>query len=174
MNILEAMNEFDLLCLNDVAAFVDSKLDILDQRAKQSADPDTDGIYDRGEYLAGLGFVACQAYLTESISMSGRDRNTALRLGPQHECGHSIAILINAIANYWKHVPEWMPHPSQRARTMQRAQTTIDLICSLGVDIDSSYVVVNALWKISRTREPRIRYVIPFLLQWSTALRNDV
>ena len=167
MNILAAMDAFDLSCLNDAAALVDSKLDLLDQRAKQSSDPDADGIYDRAEYLAGFGLVACQAYLTESISMSGRDRDGALKLGPRHECGHSIATLVNAVANYWKHAPEWTSPLSRRA------QTTADLIRSLGVDIDSSYVVVNALSEIVRPREHRVRYVIPFLSQWRATLRDD-
>ena len=167
MNILAAMDVFDLSCLNDAAALVDSKLELLDQRAKQSLDPDSDGIYDRAEYLVGFGLVACQTYLTASISMSGRDRDGALNLGPSHECGHSVAKLVNAVANYWKHAPEWT-YPLSR-----REQATADLIGSLGVDIDRSYVMVNALSEIVRPCEHRIRYVLPLLSQWRGALRGD-
>ena len=167
MDMLAAMDSFDLSCLNDAATLVDSKLDVLDLRAKQSVDPDADGIYDRAEYLAGFGLVACQAYLTEAIAMSGRDRDQALKLGPQHRSGQSIATLVNAIANYWKHAPEWV-HPLSR-----RAQYTAELICSLGVDVDSSYVVVNALAEVLRPNEPRVRNVIPFLSQWRNALHSD-
>jgi hypothetical protein len=59
MNPVAALDSFDRLCLNDAAAFVDSKLDLLEESARKSADPDSDGIYDRAEYLAGFGFVAC-------------------------------------------------------------------------------------------------------------------
>jgi hypothetical protein len=167
MDMLAAMDSFDRACLNDAVTLVDSKLDLLEQRAKLSADPDADGIYDRAEYLAGLGVVACQAYITESIAMSGRDREEALKLGPCHDCGHSIATLVNAIANFWKHAPEWTNPLSQRAKS------TAELISSLGVDVDSSYVVVNSLAEVLRRREPRLKYVIPFLSQWRAALHSD-
>jgi hypothetical protein len=167
MNLLAAMDSFDRSCLNDAATFVDAKLDLLDIRAKQSADPDAEGIYDRAEYLAGFGIVACQAYITESIAMSGRNREDALKLGPRHDCGHSIATLVNAMANYWKHAPEWTP------LLPRRAKSTAELISSLGVDIHSSYVVVNALAEVLRPREPRVRHVIPFLSQWRSALHSD-
>lgn len=160
------MDGFDLLCLTDAATLVDSKLDLLDERAKQSPDPDSDGIYDRAEYLAGFGLVACQTYIIESMSMSNRDRNDALNLGPRHECGQSVAILVNAIANYWKHVPEWTQPLSRRA------QVTADLINGLGVDVDSSYVVVNALYELVRPHQPRVRHVIPLLSQWRQELRK--
>ena len=166
MNLLDAMSTFDLACLTDAATLVDSKLELLEKRAAQSADPDSDGIFDRAEYLAGFGLVACQAYMTESISMSGLERDKALNLGPRHACGHSMATLINATANYWKHAPEWT-NPLTR-----RAQVTADLIADLGVDINSSYVVVNALSEVVRPRKHRISHVIPFLSQWRSALHS--
>ena len=164
MNILDAMDSFDLSCLTDAATLVDSKLQLLDERAKQSADPDSEGIYDRAEYLAGFGLVACQAYIAESISMSGRDRAEALDLGPRHECGHSIAALVNAAANYWKHASEWK-NPLSR-----RAQRTADLLADLGIDVGSSYVAVNALSEIVRPQKHRVCYLVPFLSQWRKAL----
>lgn len=164
--IIAAMDSFDLLCLSDAATFVDSKLDLLEERAKQSSDPDSDGIYDRAEYLAGLGFVACQAYLSESLSLSNRDRDTGLNLGPRHASGHSMATLVNAVANYWKHAAEWT-YPLSR-----RAQTTADLIASLGVNVDSSYVVVNSLAELARPHHHRIKYMLPFLSQWRAALHS--
>lgn len=167
MDIIAAMDQFDLSCLHDAAALVDSKLDLLDRRARESPDPDADGIYDRAEYLAGFGLVACQVYIAEAIALSGRDRDQALKLGPQHGCGHSVATLVNAIANYWKHAPEWTSPLSRRA------QNTADLIAALGVDVDSSYVVVNALAELVRPREHRVRFVIPFLSQWRQALSSD-
>ena len=166
MDMIDAMDGFDLLCLNDAAVFVDSKLELLDERAKQSRDPDSDGIYDRAEYLAGLGLVACQAYITESISMSNLDRGLALSLGPQHGSGQSIAALVNAVANYWKHMPEWS------APLSRRAQATADVVSVLGVDVDSSYVVVNALAEIVRPHQPRVRHVVPLLSLWRQSLHK--
>ena len=165
MNLIAALDSFDLLCLNGAAAFVDSKLDVLDERARHSPDPDSDGTFDRGEYLAGFGFMACQMYITEAISMSRLSREDALNVGPRHVCGHTIAALVNATANYWKHSPEW------RASMSRRAEATAGLIEDLGVDVGSSYVVVNALAQLVQPRKHRIRYVIPFLSQWRAALQ---
>lgn len=167
MNIDDAMDAFDLSCLTDAAALVDAKLELLDQRAAQSADPESDGIFDRAEYLAGFGLVACQVYIGEAISMSGRDRLQALKLGPQHSCGHSIATLVNATANHWKHASEWKDPLTRRARV------TADTIEDLGVDLGASYVAVNALAAIVRPRKHRIRYLIPFLSQWRKSLQSE-
>jgi hypothetical protein len=166
MNIVVAMDAFDLSCLNDAAAFVDSKLHLLEERAKQSPDPDGEGIYDRAEYLAGFGFVACQAYLTEAISMSNHSRGDALNLGPRHKCGKSIAMLVNAVANYWKHVPEWTQPLSRQA------QSTADLITGLGVNVDSTYVVANALFELTNPNQSRVQCLDPLLSQWRQALHK--
>lgn len=166
MDIVAAMDVFDLGCLRDAAALVDSKLEVLDQLASESEDADADGIYDRAEHLAGFGFVACQYYLTEAISISGKKRGEALRLGPQHDCGLSIATLVNATANYWKHFPEWTNPLSDQS------QRTADIISSLGVDVDNSYVVVNALSAIVYPQRHRIEFLIPLLAQWRQALHS--
>lgn len=166
MNLIAALDSFDLLCLNDAAALVDSKLDLLDERASRSADPDTDGIFDRAEYLAGFGFVACQVYITESISMAGLQKEEALKLGPRHACGHTVAALVNAIANYWKHSPEWT-YPLSR-----RAEATASLISDLGVNVGSSYVVVNALYQLVQPSKHRVRFVIPALSEWRATLHG--
>jgi hypothetical protein len=166
MNMVVAMDAFDLSCLRDAATFVDSKLDLLEERAKQSPDPDGEGIYDRAEYLAGFGFVACQAYLTEAISMSGHSRGDAMNFGPRHKCGESIAMLVNAVANYWKHVPEWTKPLSRQA------QATADLITGLGVNVDSTYVVANALFELTNPSQPRAQCLVPLLSQWRQALHK--
>jgi hypothetical protein len=167
MNIIAAMDQFDLSCLRDAATLVDSKLEILDENARASRDPDADGIYDRAEHLVGFGFVACQVYMTEAISLANRDKEKALNLGPQHTCGHSFATLVNAIANYWKHSPEWTdPLP-------RRSQRTVDIISALGVDVGDSYVAVNALSEIVRPHRYRIQFVVPFLAQWRQGLYSD-
>jgi hypothetical protein len=96
--------------------------------------------------------------------MSPLARDEALNLGPRHSCGHPIVALVNVIANYWKHSPEW------RAPLSRRAQATADMITSLGVDIDSSYVVVNSLHELVQPHVHRIRFVVPLLSQWRTTL----
>ncbi len=166
MNIGDILDHFELSFLREAAALIDSKLAELDLQANAIEDPDGLGVFDEGEYMIGFGLVACQAYVTGSISRSNLDRKAAFALGPKHACGHSIAYLVNACANYWKHSSEW-DRPLSR-----RAQETADAVSSLGVDLEASYVIANALAEILRPAEPTIARLIPFLSQWHVALQS--
>ncbi len=154
--------DFDLDFLRAAAALVDASLDQLNGKAHASPDPDAFGIFDEMEYISGLGFVACQTYATAVASRSQlkNKKREALALGPRHRTGRSMAQLINAAANHWKHSPEW----SLDAPTTQAAQT-LEVISSLGVDTDSSYPVANMLYAILTPHPARFANLIPFLTQ---------
>lgn len=159
------MLDFDLDFLRDAVALVDASLERLDREAKASPDPDAFGIFDQMEYLIGFGFVACQTYATAVASRSKISKREALALGPKHRTGRSMAQLVNATANHWKHSPEW----SLDAPTNQAVQT-LEVISSLGVDTNGSYPVANILHEILRPLPVRFASLIPFLTQWRDAL----
>jgi hypothetical protein len=159
--------DFDLEFLTAATALVDTSLERLHAEARSSPDPDAFGIFDEAEYLTGFGFVACQTYATAVVSRSqlkGKKRE-ALALGPKHRTGRSMAQLINAAANYWKHSPEW----ALDAPTTQAAQT-IEVISSLGVDAGDSYPVANLLREILTPHRARFENLMPFLKQWRDAV----
>ena len=166
MLVADMVDEFDLSFLGDAASLVDSRLRALELDAKRSEDPDEHGIFDMAEYLTGFGLVACQTYISARVARSRRKKKDALELGPPHACGQSMVSLVYALANYWKHGPEWETPPSKQA------QETIDTIAKLGLDLHDSYLATNALSALLRPNEPRIGRVIPFLKQWSEVLRN--
>lgn len=159
--------DFDLDFLSAAAALVDASLDRLNGKAHASPDPDAFGIFDEMEYISGFGFVACQMYVTAVASRSQlkNKKREALALGPKHRTGRSMAQLINAAANHWKHSPEW----SLDVPTTQAAQT-LEVISSLGVDTNSSYPVTNMLYEILTPHPARFANLIPFLTQWRDAL----
>jgi hypothetical protein len=157
--------DFDLDFLRAAAALVDASLERLDKEAKASPDPDSFGVFDQAEYIAGFGFVACQTYATAVASRRKLKKHEALSLGPKHRTGRSVAELINAAANHWKHSPGWSPD----ALTTQ-AQQTLDVIAGLGVDTDASYSLANTLYEILVPHPPRFANLIPFLTQWRDAL----
>ena len=70
--------------------------------AQCSEDPYA-GEYDGAEYTIGLGFVACQQYMTCVFADKSIDKRAVLELGPRHACGVTYAALVNAAANTWKH-----------------------------------------------------------------------
>ena len=159
--------DFDLDFLKSAAALVDASLERLDRESGASPDPDAFGIFDEAEYLTGFGFVACQTYLTAIASQSilkGKKRE-ALALGPMHRTGQSMAQLVNAAANHWKHSPEWsLDTPSVQAKQ------TLEVISGLGVDISGSYPVANMLYEILTPHPARFASLIPFLTQWRNTL----
>ena len=159
--------DFDLDFLRAAVTLVDASLARLDESARSSPDPDAFGIFDELEYISGFGFIACQTYATAVASRSQfRNRKReALALGPRHRTGRSMAELVNAAANYWKHSPEW----SLDAPTTQAAQT-IEVISTLGVDSDASYPIANALHEILTPHPARFANLVPFLTQWRNAL----
>ncbi len=159
--------DFDLDFLRAAVALVDSSLERLDGEMYSSPDPDAFGVFDEVEYITGLGFVACQTYATAAASRSKlkNKKHEALALGPQHCTGRSIAQLINAGANHWKHSPEW----SFGARKPQ-ARQTLEVIRNLGVDPNGSYPLANVLHAILAPDPTRFENLIPLLMQWRDAL----
>lgn len=166
MNVRDIRHEFDLSFLKQAAKLVDSNLQRLELEEHHSEDPDQFGIYDRVEYITGFGLVACQTYITACVARTPLSKGAALKLGPQHSCGRSIVCLVNALANYWKHSPEWEKHLSKQA------QETIGAIAALQVDVHAPYVAMNSLWALLRPGKPRIERLIPFLKQWHSALKD--
>lgn len=157
--------DFDLEFLEEAAILVDASLERLDRDAEANPDPDAFGIFDQIEYIIGFGFVACQTYATAVVNRSNIEKRKALTLGPMHRTGRSVAQLMNAAANHWKHSPEWsLDTPSTQAKQ------TLEAIQSLGVDTNGSYPVSNTLHEILKPLSARFANLIPFLIQLRDAL----
>src|SRR5689334_3196376 len=116
--------------LRDAAQFIDAQIVKYNAEARRSEDADMRGTYDAGDYVIGLGFVACQQYLTCVFAGRLIDKRAAMELGPQHACGVTYAMLVNAAANYWKHCSEWGGQDGER----YRAGLTAEPLRQLGVD----------------------------------------
>jgi hypothetical protein len=157
--------DFDLEFLEEAAALVDARLERLGRETHANPDPDSFGIFDQIEYITGFGFVACQTYTTAVANRRKLEKRRALELGPSHRTGRSMAQLVNAAANHWKHSPEWsLDTPSTQAKQ------TLEVIQSLGVDTNGSYPMANTLHEILRPLPARFANLIPFLIQWRGAL----
>jgi hypothetical protein len=116
--LFDADNRF----LEKTLAHLDGTLAMVYSQIEKSPDPDGYGLLDDAEFLTGLGFVLCQRYITSTYGFS-LDKSTALAMPPTHPGGKTIAQIVNAVANTWKHSDEWPPdEPTPRARP------TIDVI----------------------------------------------
>ena len=120
--------------------------------------------HEHGDDLAGLGFVACQRYMTEVAAQLGVPRTQALAMGPRTVSGDTVACLVNAAANAWKHEAEWRePLQEQQRRTAERLASNLP-------DNGWDYKYVNALHAI--TGDSRFETVAHLLAQWRDDLRR--
>lgn len=155
----------DLPLLEELLSLLDSQMARLQRKAQASADPDGYGVFDSFEHVVGLGFATCQTYLVARSARSGVSKPVALERGPTHRCGKTIASIVNAAANYWKHHEEWSVSPaSQRERT-------IEVISSMGIN-PAEYTLANMLHELLRPLPARFVSLLPFLVQWSDSLRS--
>lgn len=140
-------------------------MDRIDSQAAKSEDPDQFGIYDDYEHILGLGFVACQTYI--SSKLRGKSKSQVLSLGPKHRCNQTFAAITNACANYWKHHDEW-----ERASLRDDAKKTISILQAMGADVWSSYPTSNIMQVLIAPHTPRFKNLLPFLKQWAETVTN--
>ena len=146
-------------------------LDILDAKISEinglielSPDPDSEGLCDKGEYFIGLGFVAIQQYLVETIIFTGLSKSEAYKLGPGHSFGSTSINLINSCANWWKHEPEWW----DTGGISKSGKATFERVSN--VTESRSYQLSNVLATFCGDNTLSFKYVIPVLEEW----REDV
>lgn len=143
--------------LKEVAVLVDRHLDRLDLDAARVQDPDMTGEADRAEHVVGLGFAAIQQYIN---SFRKNCPAALLHHGPEHRTGVPMVKAVNAAANYWKHAAEW------RKPFSDRALRTRETLSALGVNVDSDYVLSNALAALLAPLPMRFERFLPFLEAW--------
>jgi hypothetical protein len=186
MKIGNDFDDADLYFLKDILIMLDAKLLELDckiqEARRNSRDPDALGLFDRGEYIIGMGFAACQRYMTSTFCPIIVEKEIALRIGPNHENGESVATIINAAANYWKHCDEWRENSltiepeSDMAKVIMRdfnkltgpQKKTITQIETVTPWAD--YTCSNILAYLTKTRELRLSLLVPLLEEWRNQL----
>lgn len=152
--------DYDLDLLAELASVLDLKLDGLDRLIQRYDDADAFG--DSADGVCGLGFVACQQYLTATASWLGVEKAKALACGPVHQCGDTVVSIVNHAANYWKHGDEWALGLSEK----QQGKTQAGLAAVLA-DFESGYPLTVILARLVSPSEPwRFRHLLPFLASW--------
>ncbi|MGZ8410435.1 MAG: hypothetical protein ACXWVS_11055 [Hyphomicrobium sp.] len=189
MKIGNDFGDADLYFLKDILIMLDAKLLELDckiqEARKNSIDPEGLGLFDKGEYIIGMGFAACQRYMTSTFGPMKVEKEDALKIGPNHENGESIATIINAAANYWKHCDEWRHvsfarepesnmvvailhdidiltgHQKKTIKQIETVTPWADYTCSN---------LLASLIKTSELSELRLSLLVPFLEEWRNQL----
>lgn len=167
---------------------IDRELLDLQSKISSSQCPDSDGLFDRGEYLIGFGFVAIQRYVTETKQERGKLEGNIFRYGFKLHGDLFLVEAINAGANYWKHEPEW-PFDVEFGNSNAEALTTIsvkrdgqnltsiqrktfDIVTKLTPYAD--YTLANLLAEIieQTSKSPCLLFepLLPYVAQWRDEL----
>lgn len=156
-------NEFadgELAILCDLFDMIDEKLVEIGRLIKKSKDPESDGLLDRGEYFIGVGFVAIQRYLIETILFTGLEKREAYSLGPTHSSGATYIGLINSCANWWKHEPEWY---NNKTVPKNGEQSFINIT---NIAEHPSYELSNVLSSLCGTNKVSFNSIVPYIKEW--------
>lgn len=166
----DVFHDFDLEFLRDLFTLLDGRLDELQERIDKCFDPDQMGLFDDVEYIAGMGFVACQRYLASTFRQTGLDKQSALAIGPRHKGRESFARILNAAANDWKHVDEWDTQATiarDVTRLDEKQEATIRVIES--VTQWSDYTCANLLYELTGPNS-QFTALLPILESWREEL----
>lgn len=160
--------DYTLPLLNDVVAVLDQQIDVIEAEANESFDPDQMGIYERWDWIAGMGFTACQTYITEThnwVAARGSSKHQAMELGPRHSTGLPVAKIVNAAANCWKHSAEW-----DWSKSDTRRESTVSVLETVLGEPMRGYAIGNVLYKLLDPEPPRFCHLVPLLLAWRRSI----
>jgi len=159
--------DFDLDLLKQLVPVLDQHLVVMYQEAAQEEDLDSFGYYDNAEHITGLGFVACQAYLSSVCAFYRIEKGKALSVGVKHSCGRTKVQIINDAANYWKHNSEWSFEKSDKRRN--NIEKTFE---SIGFPVSTDYPLGNILAVIVSPEKAAFKPIIPILESWRDELQG--
>jgi hypothetical protein len=151
--------------LEELFSLLDAKLSEIECEINNSADPDTDGLFDQSEYYVGIGLVAAQQYLAEVATFSGINKDKAYKLGQRHSSGIPYIKAIDSAANYWKHEAEWW----KDLETLNNSNPTVRNHVGTIADTDY-YQLSNFLYALSNNQEIKLKYLLPIINEWLSTL----
>ena len=162
------VHDTQLSTLTGLLEYIDSELLKIEVAIDAGYDVDSMGVLDTGEYLIGVGFVAVQQHLNESLITKYLKKNDAFSLGPMHSTNASSISIINAAANWWKHESEWH-RLGEVPRSGERTYNTI-----MDISNQHEYALSNVLASFSESKKMSFsESIIPCIEEWSKAIMED-
>jgi hypothetical protein len=156
----------DFALLGKHLKLLDVELSKINAAIATSRDPESDGLGDAGEYFIGHGFVAIQRYLTATRTGLGVSPPDAFRVPPMLRGGLSLAAALNAGANYWKHMEEWIEvlNKSDEANLTGSALKTLQQVET--VTPGEEYTCVNLLAALLEGQALELSRLLPAIAEW--------
>jgi len=155
----------DLNLLAELLVVIDKQLVSILGDWKNHPHPDTlHPRFDRAEHIMGIGFVACQAYVTATRGFLDAKKDIAFSVGPCLGTGQRIVQIVNHAANYWKHHEEW--HLEQNSAYADRILDAFDIVMPDHVD----YPLSGILTALSDSETLAFTSLVPKLSKWRDEL----
>lgn len=167
LNCDDGLIDTQLVFLCEFLEMIDQKLKSINELISNSIDPDSDGLCDMAEYFIGIGFIAIQQHLVESLIITGVHKSDAYGFGPTHSSGQSIISIINACANYWKHEAEWVGAagvPKQGTKTYNQVTDVSD---------SDWYKLSNVLSSLCGGEKCSFNSLIPYIRDWQVCINDN-
>lgn len=153
----------EFILLSEFIYLLDQKISRICNDMEKYSDPESVGLFERGEYFIGIGFVTIQQYLSDTLIFTGISKKCAFDLGPQYSNDLTFVAVLNAAANYWKHSPEWFADD-----VSIKTKKTQEIIFNV---IDSpDYPLSNILSKLIKSEHLAMSSLLPELLLWREAV----
>jgi hypothetical protein len=150
--------------LNDIADFLDDRLEKLCAYSVSSEEADAFGYFDEIEHFLGFGLTAFQTYLTDTASCAGKKKQQTWEFGPKTSSGASKIQIINATANYWKHREEWIFDNGSR-------QNAIDqLFEEVGYSTAVDYPISGVLTELLSPEDVNFANMLSLVRNWRDEL----
>jgi len=156
---------YDLELLKELVQLMDQQIEKICQLCSEVDDPDSLGYFDRAEHVTGLGFVACQTFISSVCGNLGIGKGNALAIGPSHSSGNTITQIVNHAANYWKHNNEW-----DQSKKDKRREIIEKAFESIGFPINLDYPLSGILTELSLPGQSRFQSVLGALEVWKDEL----
>ncbi len=167
----DSFGDGDLNHLEELLAIIDTKLSSITEMAQLSVDPETDGLFDAGEYFIGVAFAAIQRYIASTHGQFKITRCKALRLPPMITDSLTFVEALNAAANFWKHSEEWGIR-NNVVRNVDNlctsAQHTIKAMEKITAWDD--YTLSNLLASLTPSGKLHLVELVPKLIEWRASL----
>ncbi len=185
------MVDYDFLQLKSFLELIDTKLVPLYSDIQKTANPDSDGLCDTGEYFLGFGFVAIQRYINATCSNTKVKKPVAIRKGSKINDSTYLAEALDAGANYFKHEPEWpliinrgeVDHGGLYPLSIDKSGESLEKFQKKTLEIIAKvtpygdYTLSNLLADINRGMNlgnyESFSPLLPFLAKWRDALIRE-
>lgn len=171
---IKAGNEFgdtDFEFMREFLEHLDVKLLEIMDNISLSPDPDSLGLFDKGEYYIGVGFTVAQSYITSTYPQLEIKKKDAMQAGPLLKNGLTFIEALNSGANFWKHREEWglnnivTRNIENLSKQAQKTIKTIEIVTPW-----SDYTCSNLLAELIGESEFELAALLPFMEEW----RNDL